>query len=373
METNKELALKYIKAEEEAGIKRFDLEIHSDNDVELLRVYDVVGEDSIEIPKFITRYNKGDLIGDNRMVFYSTYFDLATDSSKKYAYYGPFIGTRYKKVIIDADLDTYDMLFSYMKSDELEVEITRSNKVKSMDRMFIGCSDVKRIKLLGLDTSEVESMCGVFFSCDKLEVIDGIRDIDTKRVKNMSNLFSFCFRLRSIDISQWDTSNVEDMEGMFAFCSTIKRLDINKLDTSKVKSMRSMFSGCKGLTYINLNGLDTRNVEDMVDMFSMCDGLVGLDINSFNTSKVKSMDNMFSRCSRLKELDLSNFDVSLATKGSDICSMFTGCKDLCSVDIRLYDLEALRVKYMLPTELSVLRLLFSDSKKLSLMDINYKI
>ena len=71
--------------------------------------------------------------------------------------------------------------------------------------------------------------------------------------------------------------------------------------------MSNMFSGCSGLTSLNLSNFNTSQVTDMSYMFSDCSGLTRLDLSSFYTWYVTDMSGMFSGCSSLTSLDLSNF------------------------------------------------------------------
>lgn len=121
-------------------------------------------------------------------------------------------------------------------------------------------------------------------------------DIDTSNIDDFSNLFSAYHYLRSngihssviryIDISTWNTSNVKNMSNMFEGCARLKDIKLS-FDTSNVENMSGMFYGCKSLEYLNL---------------------------PFNTSKLKNVNHMFSGCFNLKEIyhidewDVSNLD-----------------------------------------------------------------
>ncbi|WP_155993294.1 BspA family leucine-rich repeat surface protein, partial [Bacteroides sp. Ga6A2] len=99
------------------------------------------------------------------------------------------------------------------------------------------------------------------FSC--LTKIEGISNLNTSNVTNMSNMFDGCTDLKSIDVSNFDTSNVTNMNNMFDACNNLTTLDVRNFDTSKVTDMRYMFSSCKSLTNLDLRNFDTSNVKDM--------------------------------------------------------------------------------------------------------------
>ena len=51
-----------------------------------------------------------------------------------------------------------------------------------------------------------------------LTKIEGINNLNTSNVTNMSDMFLDCESLTSIDVSKFNTSNVTDMNGMFYNC-----------------------------------------------------------------------------------------------------------------------------------------------------------
>ncbi|EMF0286796.1 BspA family leucine-rich repeat surface protein [Enterococcus hirae] len=69
-------------------------------------------------------------------------------------------------------------------------------------------------------------------------------------------------------LSQLDTSNVTDMSYMFAYQIALKNLDLSGFDTSKVTDMSQMFTAMWKLENLNISGFDTSNVTDMHSMFA---------------------------------------------------------------------------------------------------------
>ncbi|EQB4877263.1 immunoglobulin-like domain-containing protein [Enterococcus hirae] len=69
-------------------------------------------------------------------------------------------------------------------------------------------------------------------------------------------------------LSQLDTSNVTDMSYMFAYQTLLKNLDVSSFDTSKVTDMSQMFTAMWKLENLNISGFDTSNVTDMNSMFA---------------------------------------------------------------------------------------------------------
>jgi surface protein len=66
-------------------------------------------------------------------------------------------------------------------------------------------------------------------------------------------MFSNCESLSSFsDISNWNTKKVIDMSSMFSCCSSLVSIDLSNLDTSKVTDMSHMFDGCTSFSEVKM-------------------------------------------------------------------------------------------------------------------------
>ena len=92
------------------------------------------------------------------------------------------------------------------------------------------------------------------------------------------------------------------MHSMFSECYHLKSLDLSNFDTSNVTTMRSMFNWCKSLMSLDLSSFNTSKVTNMHYMFYDCNSLASLDISSFDFSNVKDADAMLDNCSSLTDL-----------------------------------------------------------------------
>ena len=183
-----------------------------------------------------------------------------------------------------------------------------------------------------------------FMGLKMLTTIEGLENLNTSKVTDMSSMFSDCSSLTTLDLSNFDTSKVWQMSRMFKGCSSLTTLNISKLNTSIVYYMFNMFGGCSSLTTLDLSNFDTSNVTDMNCMFDGCSALTTLDVSNFDTSQVKTMSYMFSGCSSLTTLDLSNFITSEVT---NMRNMFYGCSSLTTLDLsNFYTSEVTNMKNM---------------------------
>ena len=226
-------------------------------------------------------------------------------------------------------------LFSHLR--ELKtiqgLENLDTSQVTDMSLMFGKCESLTSLDLSHLDTSQVTNMSGMFWQCRGLTNLD-LSNWDTSQVTDMSNMFAYCGILPSLDVSHFDTSQVTNMDSMFEGCWILTNLDVSHFDTSQVTNMVGMFANCYNLTSLDVSHFDTSQVTDMLDMFWQCRGLTNLDVSHWDTSQVTDMSHMFYDCVSLTNLDLSHFDTSQVT---DMAFMFNGCWNLTSLDASHWD------------------------------------
>ena len=126
-----------------------------------------------------------------------------------------------------------------------------------------------------------------FYSYIKLTSVKGLKNLDTSKVTDMSNMFKGCESLKELDLSSFDTSKVADMSGMFEACKSLKELDLSSFDTSKVTSMRCLFYGCESLKKLDLSNFNTKNVTNMRGMFAYSD--IDFPESQYNKEEVLDM------------------------------------------------------------------------------------
>ena len=129
----------------------------------------------------------------------------------------------------------------------------------------------------------------------------------------MSEMFSGCSGLTSLNVSNFNTSAVTGMSGMFTNCSGLTSLNLSNFNTSAVTGMYEMFSGCSGLTELNVSNFNISKVTDMRRMFYNCSGLK--TILNPNTWRCEDSQSMFYGCTQLKgavKYDASKLDVAMA-------------------------------------------------------------
>ena len=134
----------------------------------------------------------------------------------------------------------------------------------------------------------------------------------------MARMFSDCYSLTDLDLSNFNTSNVADMAGMFNGCSSLKSLT---LPDGITEIGNYAFRYCKLLTELTIPS----TVEKLgQSVFEDCAGLTAMTLpNSITT--VGSY--LFKNCTGLTSVTLPN-NLNTITY-----AMFNGCKALTAIDI----------------------------------------
>ena len=76
-----------------------------------------------------------------------------------------------------------------------------------------------------------------FQNFNKLEHIEGIENLNTANVTDMSCMFLGCLRIYSLDVTHFNTANVKDMNSMFFSCNGLSSLDVTNFNTANVTDM----------------------------------------------------------------------------------------------------------------------------------------
>ena len=243
---------------------------------------------------------------------------------------------RTKKVVFDSSFKNYRPTstarwFARFKSlYSIEgLENLNTSEVTDMSEMFDDCSILTSLDVFDFKTSKVTNMSKMFNGCSRLSSLN-LSKFNTSKVTNMSKMFNGCSGLNYLNVNNFNTSAVTDMREMFFGCSGLTELYLSNFNTSAVTNMSAMFSGCSRLTELNLSNFNTSAVKDMSDMFRECSGLRTLNVSNFNTSAVTDMRWMFYNCSGLEELNVSNFNTSKVT---GMREMFSGCSGLKELNL----------------------------------------
>ena len=180
----------------------------------------------------------------------------------------------------------------------------------------------------------------LFYNFRFVNEISFNNNFDTSSVIYMIAMFRFCTSLKEIDLSSFDTKNVIEMGNLFCMFDNENGVVLenklskiifgNNFSVEKARSLSQMFTGCYNLTSLDIANFNTGNVEDMTSVFAYCDGLTSIDVSGWNTSNVVDMSWMFFHCNSLTYLNLCNFDTE---KTTSMNSMFADSPNLKKVTV----------------------------------------
>ena len=228
---------------------------------------------------------------------------------------------------IYAPENSHELFSNYNKCTAINgLKNLDTRKVATMAGMFSLCGIITELDVSNFDTSNVNNMGWMFYNCSNLKQLD-VSHFDTSNVvTDMNRMFYNCSSLEQIDVSNFNTGKVTAMSGMFYNCNRLTQLDVENFNTNKVENMSSMFYGCSNIRNLNVSSFNTSNVTNMYCMFYECSSLATLDVSNFDTSKVTDMSNMFSSSTNLKTIYAS--DKFVTTKVTSSTNIFTGCTNL---------------------------------------------
>lgn len=152
--------------------------------------------------------------------------------------------------------------------------------------------------------------------------------IDTSNLTTMSDMFSNCPNLLSINVSTWNTSKVTSMRSMFYSCSKIQSIICGSIDTSKVTDMAYFAARSPKLIELDFSQQDFNKVSTFQEAFTGCSGLTSVKFpNAMHASP--SFKETFSNCTSITFIDMA----SVAGCG-DWYRTFYNCVSLQHLDIR---------------------------------------
>ena len=183
------------------------------------------------------------------------------------------------------------------------------NSGKILPKWYTHNSKISKVVFEASFANARPTNCYAWFQgFENLKQIEGIENLNTENVTNMSCMFQGCSSLTSLDVTHFNTGNVTSMYHMFTLCSNLAELDVTHFNTEKVTDMFSMFSSCKGLISLDVTNFNTANVTEMSYMFYWCYKLKEIYVSDkFVTDAVISSDNMFLHCKTLSgDIDYSD-------------------------------------------------------------------
>ena len=199
------------------------------------------------------------------------------------------------------------MFMSCTKLLSINLSSFNTSRVEKMSFMFKDCESLKYLDLSTLDTSKAKIMKGMFDGCKNLEEIN-FKNFKTSSATDIMWMFQGCSKLKSLDLSSFDMSKVKNAQNMFSDCENLEYVKFNNSNKMKVaNNMTQMFSNCQKLTSLDLSFIYSSKVTLMEEMFYNCYNLKAIDMQNLNTISVKNLNNAFEGCWSLQILNIYSF------------------------------------------------------------------
>ena len=112
-----------------------------------------------------------------------------------------------------------------------------------------------------------------------------ISNFNTKKVRFINSIFNGCSELTSLDLSYFDASHAIEMNDMFSNCISLTSLNLSNFNTSLLTNINNIFSGCVNLEYINLEKFNGNQSLIFGSMFNNIPNNIILCLNE-NNSKI---------------------------------------------------------------------------------------
>lgn len=185
--------------------------------------------------------------------------------------------------------------------------------------------DLKFQKIIIRIDIRIRTFKDLFFECGWIKKINYFRAYNNN-IASMKNLCSWCNDIKEIDLdfSFFKTKKVKDMSHMFSQCQNLEKVRLANFENKSLLTIRGMFEGCASLRTVEFSNFNTETVYDMSDLFKDCIYLNKLIFTNFRTDNVINMNSMFNSCVSLKDIDLSGFNFDNVL---EFDFMFTDCTD----------------------------------------------
>ena len=203
--------------------------------------------------------------------------------------------------------------------------------------------------LSNIDTSNVTDLSYFFANNTSLLDVSPVYNWNVEKVNNMNATFNTCLTLEEIDLSKWKTSSLESFSNVFGMwevhsnagdlSSKLKRIILSeRFDTSKVTNMYALLANNTHIEdYSFLRYLDVSNVTNLAQFFQFNLGLTNTEyINGMDVSSATSMRAMFHSCINLINVDLSNWHTDSLV---DMSLMFYRCFNISEMNISNFNVS----------------------------------
>lgn len=194
------------------------------------------------------------------------------------------------------------------KLEEIDLSNFNISKCKNCVQLFTECESLKKLDLTNLNTSNVENMCGLFENCKNLEEIKGLENLNVDKVIDVEFMFSHCKKLKKIKLPKFTNRDMKSIAAMFYDCENLEEIEGLKYfdGCENLRRIDYVFGKCNKLKEFYFPNIKTKNNNDFDGVFKDLDFKNGdLDISNWDFPNAHSYDEMFMDVKNLKTLKIS--------------------------------------------------------------------
>ena len=136
------------------------------------------------------------------------------------------------------------------KLTRIDLSNFETNKVTNFTGIFSGCGDLAELDLSSFNFSSVTSLSSMFNYCSGLTNIKVDWSTITNKVKSLDAMFRGCSSLKALDLRTLNTSGVTVFTNMFNGCSSLQDLDLTNFVISSSSTVTDMLTGATNIVRI---------------------------------------------------------------------------------------------------------------------------
>lgn len=164
------------------------------------------------------------------------------------------------------------------------IETWNTSKCTDFSAMFMNCDNLFEINIRNFDFSNAIYLSYMFSGCTNLKKID-LSNFNASQSKYINNMFSRCRSIESLDVSNFNLDNCKELKGVFQYCAMLKEIKgLDKWNISNIINLERLFSYCYELNNINISNWDINKCENVSYMFADCKKLK-IDLSHWNINR----------------------------------------------------------------------------------------
>ena len=229
----------------------------------------------------------------------------------------------------------------YNQTNLIEIDIDGIKfSTGQANSMFENCIYLKKVKFGKDDFIYPLSTAQMFCRCNELINFEHIfKHIDFKYIKNQSNMFKDCYKLKTFDFQEFRLSNLSTAKSMFKGCSQLSSVNQRVAHLPYLKDATQMFSGCTKLEEFDFQKIHMPAVEYLNYTFSSCSNIREINLSGLEFRHLYEANYTFIYCQRLKSINFDNTSFPVLKQMRDT---FQQCHLLIIVDFKNQKLPQLK-------------------------------